>query len=370
MGITITALGTAIPAYSLGQMETAKLLADSLHLSQDDRELLMSIYHGTEIEYRHSVLRDYHRTIGNFEFFPNDFSADFPSTKARMQIYKENAPKLAMDAIKRCLEKVPDIHPQDITHLIVVSCTGMYAPGLDIDIVQLLGLKTTTKRTCINFMGCYGTFNAIKVADAFCKADPSAKVLIVSVEICTIHLKKQLTMDNIVSGALFSDGAGAALVQAEKQHLQTSLSIDHFHCDIIPETSKHMAWEIADQGFDIVLSSYVPKMIREGINEFSKALLKQYGASLKIVDKFAIHPGGVQILHACEDSLQITPEHNKYSYDVMHRNGNMSSATILFVLETLWKDLTPEDNGKKIFSCAFGPGLTVESMLLTIHYEG
>jgi predicted naringenin-chalcone synthase len=285
-----------------------------------------------------------------------------------MQIYKDNALNLAIEAIENCFANLDQFDRHQITHLVTVSCTGMYAPGIDIEIVQNLQLNSSTKRTSINFMGCYGAFNAIKVADSICRASPNAKVLMVCVELCTIHFQKSMSLDNIISNSIFADGAAAALIESQSNK-KKYFSLEHFHCDLLPQTNKEMAWHISDSGFDIVLSSYVPEIIETGIAKFTHNMLSQYKIKIADIDFFAIHPGGLKILQACEASLGISPEQNKYAYHVLKNYGNMSSATILFVLKALFDDLDCQDNGKLIFSCAFGPGLTLESMLLKVRHD-
>lgn len=362
MVIGITAIGTAVPIYKRNQEEVPALLAEALALTSVEKRMLKAVYKGSGIETRYSVLSDYCRTPQEFDFFPNDPQANFPSTAERMTVYKNNALPLALQAIQDCLA-VNQTDINLITHVITVSCTGMYAPGLDIEIVQQLNLHPSTKRTAINFMGCYGAFNAIKVADAICRADSHALVLIVCVELCTIHFQKEMKLDNIISNAIFSDGAAAALIQAQPKQ-KKYLSLDAFYCDLVSQSSQAMAWKIADSGFDITLSAYVPDVIESGIQAFTKNLLKQL--PLSAIDFYAIHPGGVKILEACEKALNISKEQNKYSYDVLKYYGNMSSATILFVLKKLLAEVNFKDNHKTIFSCAFGPGLTLESMLLKV----
>lgn len=367
MEIAITAIGTANPPYKRAQLETAELITASLNLKQSEKRLLKSVYRATGIEYRHSVLPDYCRTPGQFEFFPNDPESLFPTTSARMRIYKENALKLALTAIENCVQTLDNFNIQEVTHLITISCTGMYAPGIDIEIVQHLNLNSSTKRTTINFMGCYGAFNGIKVAEAICKAEQNAKVLVVCVELCTIHFQKNMSLDNILSNAIFSDGAAAVLIEAQQKH-KKCFRLDAFYCDLLPQTNQEMAWHIADNGFDIVLSSYIPEVIESGIANFTNNLLNKYKLNMSNIDLYAIHPGGIKVLQACEKSLKITEELNKYSYQVLREFGNMSSATVLFVLKAIWNDIKHNDHNKTIFSCAFGPGLTLESMLLRTHY--
>ena len=359
----ITAIGTANPKYKQLQTATAELIALSLNLQPREKRLLKSVYSATGIEQRYSVIGDYCKTPEEFDFFPNNAGAPFPSTAARMKIYKDNALDLALSAINNCLSALDGFNISEISHLITVSCTGMYAPGIDIEIVNKLNLNSSTKRTAINFMGCYGAFNAIKIADTICKAEPAATVLIVCVELCTIHFQKNMNMDNIISNSIFSDGAAAIIIQAKPKY-KKYFTLENFHCDLLPQTDQEMAWHIGDNGFDIILSTYVPDIINSGIANFTKNLLNQYKLTLQDIHFFAIHPGGLKILQACEKALSISKDHNKYAYHILRYYGNMSSATILFVLKEIWDDINHQDHQKNIFSCAFGPGLTLESMIL------
>lgn len=366
MASAITAIGTATPPFKRRQLETAELIAAGVYLRPAEKRFLNSIYKATEIEYRHSVLSDYCATPGEFEFFPNEPHTPFPTTSERMLIYKKNALPLALSAIKNCFNEASDFDTKNITHLITVSCTGMYAPGIDIEIIQQLKLKSTIQRTAINFMGCYGAFNGLKIADAICNANPDANVLMVCVELCTIHFQHQMTKENILANALFADGAAAVIVQRSNSQ-QKRFELSRFHCDLLPQSTQEMAWHIADSGFDIVLSAYVPEIIESGIASFIETLLNQHMLSLSAIDFYAIHPGGVKILQACEKALGLHRKQNHYAYHILKNYGNMSSATILFVLHAIWNDLNENDDQKNIFSCAFGPGLTLESMLLKTH---
>ncbi|KTC84198.1 type III polyketide synthase [Legionella brunensis] len=362
----ITAIGVATPPYKRSQQEIAELICEGLKLRPAEKRFLKAIYKASGIQQRHSVLSDYCKSQGEFDFFPNQPDEQLPTTAKRMQIYKQHALILALQAIENCLEGLTTFSKKEITHLITVSCTGMYAPGLDIEIVQRLELLPSTKRTAINFMGCYGAFNGMRIADTICQAAPDSNVLVVCIELCTIHFQKAQTTENIISNAIFADGAAAVLIQG-KQNNSIYLTLESFHCDLVPQTNQEMAWHIADSGFDIVLSSYVPDVIKSGIAAFAKNLLNKKNWSFNDIDYYAIHPGGFKILQACESALNITPEDNQYSYEVLNQFGNMSSATVLFVLKRIWNSLKKQDHKKNIFSCAFGPGLTLESMLLKTH---
>lgn len=365
MGTAITALGTANPLYKRAQLETAELIIASLDLKPSEKRLMRSVYKSTGIHYRHSVLSDYCKAPGEFEFFPNNPTDTFPTTKDRMKIYKENALNLAIEAINDCFAEKNCIQKAEITHLITVSCTGMYAPGIDIEIVQKLNLPSTIHRTTINFMGCYGAFNALKSAAAFCEANTTAKVLIVCVELCTIHFKNDFSLNNLFANAVFADGAAAAIIENKLQN-KKCFSLESFYCDLIPQTSQEMAWSIANDGFDIVLSTYVPEAIEIGIKAFLDKFMQHQNMSSDIIDIYAIHPGGKKILEACELALGITRLDNQHSYHVLENFGNMSSVTVLFIFKRIWQMVDASFNNKNIFSCAFGPGLTLESSLLRI----
>lgn len=366
MTTAITAIGTANPCYQHKQTIIGERVTQLLNLCPSKRRLLRSIYKSTGIENRYSVLPNTSETVEQFTFTTTKQDTAYPSTATRMSIYRQNALHLALAAIENCLANKDDFDKKQITHLITVSCTGMYAPGIDIEIIQQLNLNTDVKRTMINFMGCYAAFNGIKTADAFCRAEPDAKVLVVCVELCTIHLQYKDDLDNLFANAIFADGAACILIEGKP--IQTKyLGLEHFHCDLLPQSNKEMAWHIGDYGFDMVLTSYVPEIIKSGINDFVYKLLTSSQLKPETIDIFAIHPGGMKILEACEEALNIPKEKNKYAYETLRDFGNMSSATILFVLKKIWEDLKPQcDNHKTIFSCAFGPGLTLESMLLKI----
>ncbi|MCL9684826.1 type III polyketide synthase [Legionella maioricensis] len=363
MQSNITAIGVANPLYRRAQHEIAELIAAGCYLKPSQKKVLKAIYKASGIEYRHSVIADYCRSPSEFEFFPNNSVDDFPTTLERMKLYQASALPLAIAAIDNCLKSLDHFDKKEITHLITISCTGMYAPGIDIEIIQQLQLNPSTKRTAINFMGCYGAFNGLKVADAFCKADPNSKVLMVCIELCTLHFQNDFSLENVISNAIFADGAAAVLVEGATKR-KKRFKIESFHSDLVPQTEQEMAWSIGDYGFDIILSSYVPQVIKFGIAVFTEKLLQQSNWSLSDIDYYAIHPGGLKILQACEESLNISPEDNQYSYQVLRDFGNMSSATVLFVLKNIWDNLEQNTHEKNIFSCAFGPGLTLEAMLL------
>ncbi len=365
------AIGTANPVHRIAQPQIADFMAQALEFGENDARKLRALYRVSGIEHRYSVLPDYGRTNGNYTFFPNTPGLEpFPSVGQRMAVYRREALPLATEAVRDCLRQVPDVAPASITHVITVSCTGMYAPGLDIELVQALGLRPNVRRTCVNFMGCYAAVNAVKLADAFCLADARARVLIVSVELCTLHFQKSAEEDHLVSNALFGDGAAAVLVQAVPlPNGAPSLVLQAFHCGVEPDGYDDMAWHINDFGFEMTLSSYVPKLIQRGIRHLTDGLLDSLPLQLADIRHFAIHPGGRKILETIEAELGLTRADNRHAYRVLRDYGNMSSATVLFVLRDVLAYATPADHGAPVLSFAFGPGLTMEAMLLEMSCE-
>ena len=323
----ITHIGTAVPACQISQEQASDFYIQAANLAEDDARKTRIIYKASSISKRHTVLPDFGRKKG-YEFFPdNPKLAPFPSTADRMAVYKEFAPQLGLKAVQNTLP--PQFNRQAITHLITFSCTGMYAPGLDIDLIHALELPLQTHRVSINFMGCYAAFNALKTAKAICEADPKAKVLAVGVELCTLHFQKEFTEDQLIANAIFADGAAAFLMESAATSANC-LKVSQLFCDLIPDGSAEMAWHIGDFGFQMRLSSYVPNLLEQHIDQILEKPLKNLGLSVADFNHFAIHPGGKRIIQQLENALKVTCP---YSYEVLKNYGNMSSITILFVLQ-------------------------------------
>lgn len=362
MNSYINAIGTATPKYKIRQEEVLEFMIKAHGLNEEEAHRLTLLYKATGIKERNSVLPDYQKGA-DYEFYHNTLDLEpFPSTKQRQSVFKKEAIELSLQAVKSC---TGDEELKKVTHLITVSCTGLYAPGLDIELVLRLGLATTIQRTAINFMGCYAAFNAIKMGDNIIRADKNAKVLIVCTELCSIHFQKENNEDNLLANALFADGS-AALIMSSEPSSGLSLTPKSFNCELMPNGMQDMAWGVGDFGFEMKLSAYVPDIIQEGIGQL---LTKGKVASeTDQIDYYAIHPGGKRILQVIEKELGLTREDNRYAYDILANNGNMSSCTVLFVLKALLCNLDASDKNKKIMSFAFGPGLTLESMILNINH--
>ncbi len=365
----ITSLGTATPPYRFEQDDIANYLVrhNGGNNSIDQRKIRW-LFKKTGIQQRYSVLPDFTHQEKDKQLFTSTNGSPPPSTRKRMQQYHQHALPLAKTAIENCLAS-SNTSSADITHLITVSCTGLYAPGLDVDLIKQLNLPSTIHRTSINYMGCYAAINALKVADNITRAHPSAHVVIISIELCSLHFQEAQDYDNLLATALFGDGAAAALVEPKPSSTNKAFGLSTFYADIIPDSEEDMAWTIGDFGFELTLSATVPQQLKQGLQQLNHHLLPTSTIHQSSPDFFAIHPGGKEILKTCEEELHISPHENRYAYQILEEFGNMSSPTILFILEKIWKSLKSQDHGKKALGASFGPGLTLESMLLTIHYE-
>ena len=275
----------------------------------------------------------------------------FPSTARRMDFYEAHAGDLAMKAVDGLdLGRDRDA----VTHLIVASCTGLSAPGLDLEIVQRAGLRPSVERTIIGFMGCYAAVNALKLARHILRSEPASRVLVVNCELCTLHLKETQDLEQLLTFCLWGDGASAALVTAEP----TGIALDRFHALLAREARELMRWNVRDDGFDMVLSGQVPATIREVLGGEVATIL--HGASVDEIDLWAVHPGGRSVLDVVQRTLNLPAEALAPSREVLRDHGNMSSATVMFVMEKLLASGAPA--GARGCGMAFGPGLTAETM--------
>jgi predicted naringenin-chalcone synthase len=358
----LSAIGIATPENKFDQSAIAEFMVRTMDAAADEARKIRTVFKMSGIANRYSVLDDYGKTEG-FSFYPNSQDEPFPSTEKRMSVYKAHALPLSLAAINNLIATIPDFNIQTITHLVVVSCTGMYAPGLDIDLVKALNLEKTVDRTFINFMGCHAAFNGLKVADAFCSRYKNARVLIVCTELCSIHFQRKVTDDNILANALFGDGSAAMLVESSPSK-KKRFSIEQFHNDLALHGEQHMAWEIGDHGFEMKLSAYVPDLIRTEIGSLTSALLKKIHVERSDIKYFALHPGGKRIVKAIAEELHLTEEDTRHAMTALNQYGNISSASIVFVLRFILDSLTSADRGELVLGTAFGPGLTLESMIL------
>jgi predicted naringenin-chalcone synthase len=276
----------------------------------------------------------------------------FPSTAERMNRYEREAPALGAKAVER-LGLGEGL--REVTHVIVTSCTGLSAPGLDLAIVERCRLNPSVERTIVGFMGCYAAINALKLARHIVRSEPDSRVLVLSLELCTLHLQESSDIDRLLTFLLFGDGCAAALVSAEPK----GFALDRFHAVLVPETAQQITWTIRDRGFDMMLSGQVPATLGEALRASTDRILPDL--PVDAVELWAVHPGGRTVLDAVEDAYALPPEALAPSRAVLRAFGNMSSATVLFVLESMLRK-NPR-KGARGCAMAFGPGLTAETML-------
>jgi predicted naringenin-chalcone synthase len=354
----IVSIGTALPAHKHRQQDIQKFMELVFAMDTSENRKLKFLYQHSGIEHRYSVISDYSRKIEDWKFYPRTENLEpFPSLEQRIALFNKHAGLLSMTAIR---EAIRGFTPAGgITHLITVSCTGMSAPGLDLQIMELMDLPKNIYRTSVNFMGCYAAIHALKIADSICKNERSARVIIVCTELCTLHFQKEATIDNITSSLLFGDGSAAALIMNDES--KGGISLQHFYSEVIPKGKKDMAWELSSSGFLMTLSGYVPELLEEDFGPLVKRVLEKAGVEKEQIRHWCIHPGGKKILDVVYQSLQLKNHELAHCYDVLKRFGNLSSATILFVLKEIMQ--TSLQNGEKIFAAAFGPGLTMETFV-------
>ncbi|MCE7042630.1 type III polyketide synthase [Dyadobacter sp. CY312] len=356
----ITAIETAVPDHCFSQEKLASFYINSTDDTVNKRKIKI-VAGKTGIERRYSVISDFDKEPGDYTFFAGN--ADLlpePGLSQRMDLYRKNATSLSLKAI----QKINDIDSikTGITHLITVTCTGLFAPGLDIELMRELGLKNSVQRSSVNFMGCNAAVIALKNADAICRNQPDAKVLVVCTEICTIHFQKRYNDDYLLSNLLFGDGAAAVLVASQPEgDFMHHVQIKDFNSMILHNGYNDMAWQLSETGFIMNLTSYVPDLISGNI----QSMLASIGVKPGDVGHWAVHPGGKRILDDFAAVLEIDRCMLKASYEVLKNYGNMSSPTVLFVLKDVLGNARLEDKGDKVFAAAFGPGLSIETMQLS-----
>ena len=272
---------------------------------------------------------------------------NFPNTARRMELFEQSAPVLMRKAVDRLA--LNEEERSSITHVLVTCCTGLYAPGLDFEIVDHAGLSAGVERTMIGFMGCSAAINALKLARHIVRSDPQAGVLMVNLELCTLHLQETQELEQVLSFLIFADGAAASLITACEQ----GFALDSFKAVTVPETRRLITWKIRGLGFDMLLSGQVPAELGRALHE-GELMAERDG-----VDLWAVHPGGRSILDAVEKGLELPVGALAASRQVLSCFGNMSSATIMFVLQRMMQQALP---GQRGCAMAFGPGLTAETM--------
>ena len=360
----IISIGTAVPKYGTKQSAILDFMIEAYHDDTASRKLKI-LFHHSGISTRYSSVSDFNNIRPENKLFRDDQSV--PNVERRLDVFKENAVSLAIEAIHNSLDKLnTTIAEIGITHLITVTCTGIYAPGMDSILIQQLDLPVDTFHTSVNFMGCNAAFHALKLGDMIARTDNNAKVLIVCVELCTLHFQPKNNHDNLLSNTIFGDGAAAVVVVSDskaRQDHQPGLTINGFYSLLLSKGTDLMGWNITPLNFEMILDAKVPDFIGDEVNDIVLKASKKFNITAEQIDNWAIHPGGKKILDTIKKQMQLDDTDLKYSYKVLDEYGNMSSPTILFVLnEIIQAGLEPKEN---IFSVGFGPGLSIETALFT-----
>lgn len=363
MSFQIRGLGTALPAGHVTPDE-------GLHVARviggptcRESGFLPAVYEGSgnrrrALVHGRDVVRDLFDGTrhSNSPFLPNgDPHFRGPSTGVRNAMYREHALPMAVSAARDALAAA-GLRPADVTHVVTVSCTGFTAPGVDFALIDGLGLRPTTLRTHVGFMGCHGAINGLRVADAFTRADPAAVVLLVAVELCSLHYHFGDDPEKVVANALFADGAAAVVGTAGDGPWRVAATGS---C-LIPNSAASMTWTIGDHGFEMTLSKQIPKLIAGNLGPWMAEWLGGYGLTVAGVPSWAVHPGGPKIVDAVEAALSLHLEATSASRRVFADFGNMSSPTVLFIVHELMRSRA----GRPCVMLGFGPGLVAEATLM------
>ena len=367
MSARLLSIGLASPETTIDQAAAAGIAADLIGAEGRARRALGALYRRSGVERRGAVVVDGAGAPWFFGGGEREGGAGgkggAPTTGERLALYHECAPPLGERASREALTRAR-LPPDAITHLVTVSCTGFAAPGLDCALIARLGLPPSVRRTNIGFMGCHAAINALRVADAIARADDAAVVLVCCVELCSLHFRHDPERDGqAVANALFADGAGAAIVASEgagapgRDRPPRVLATPS---RIFPDSADAMAWTIGDRGFEMTLSARVPELLERHVPEWVDDLLGAHGLRRADIGGWAIHPGGPRVVGALRAALDLGPEACAHSTGVLAAHGNMSSPTILFILDRLMRARTP----RPWLALAFGPGLAGEAALL------
>ena len=373
----ILGLGTAVPVHSIAQRDAA-IVAQQLHLSERWKDALPALYRKSGVQRRGSVLlgpEDLQVTERqNFYQLASVAQPYGPSTADRMKVFSQHAGPMLQRACVTAMDNSGQTI-SNITHLVTVSCTGFFAPGVDIALIESLGLDSNIQRTHVGFMGCHGALNGIRIAKAIVDATPSAVVLLGAVELCSLHQQYTDDAQQLVANALFADGAAALVVgvpnrrpfSREVNLIASTPTTSHWSVvstlsKWIPKTTDLMSWTIGDHGFRMTLDPQVPNVIEANLENEMRSWLEGQSLSISDVDAWAIHPGGPRIIQASGKALGLSPQSLEVSQSVLADHGNMSSPTVLFILERLSQQ---RPNANYCVLLAFGPGLCIEAVLLS-----
>jgi len=362
MTITVTGWGVAVPDGRVTQNDAASHAVEMWGDMIGRGPAITALYRRSGVETRHSVLINPSRTAdrtGQSFYRPAKHADDLgPSTLIRMQRYEEEATRLGSVAAHRALESA-NLPSESISHLVTASCSGFASPGFDLGLLEMLPLRRDVVRTHVGFMGCHAAFNAWRVATAFAECNHAARVLVCCVELCTLHQQYSTSAEQIVANSLFADGAAAFVAHSPQESSVDDWKLVDQQSFVVPQTRELMTWRIGNHGFQMTLSPLIPEVIQTTLKPWISRWLSSHGLQIEDVGSWAVHPGGPRILNACESSLELAKDVLQPSRTILEQFGNMSSPTIMFILDKLRR----EHARRPCVSLAFGPGITIEGAL-------
>jgi len=366
MNILIQGIGLAAPRFSINRQNALGFAKTMLHEPDRHTRAMEALYRMSAVHKRGSVLLEHDASGGTAidleqTFYPRAEcpAQRGPSTATRNARFTVEALPLGRRAAQAALDAA-GIAPADVTHLVVVTCTGFYSPGLDVGLIHDLQLPAETERVQIGFMGCHAAINALRVARGLIAAEPSAKVLIVCVELCSLHYQYGWQTDRVVSNAIFADGAAALVLGATEDEQANGPCVTATGSRLIEASQDAMTWRIGDFGFEMTLSAEVPGIIEAQLRDYLTRWLARHSLRIEEIQAWAIHPGGPRILRSVQTALDLSDEHLQPARQVLADHGNMSSPTMLFILDRF----VAENRPRPWLMLGFGPGLEVEVALL------
>lgn len=357
----ILGIGTALPAHSIAQDDIAELIASSLQDSPDLARFARRIFRSCGVETRYTCEPSYLGSPEDCRYLPTGDISQIPTTKERMDTYKREALPLGMEAAKKALNEA-SMSPEQITHLITVSCTGQYLPGLDVMLIGELGLSPRVNRLPLIFQGCAAGLKAIQMARDVVLGAPGSQVLVVCVELCSLHFQPAKEREALFAASFFGDGAASCIIGSPMEKHSHYMELGRGYSVLLPDSTEDMTWEVGNTGYDLYLSPRIPKLLGTHLETELANLLE----GDKLPELWAIHPGGRGIVDSVQEVMSLTEDDTKYSREILRTVGNLSSVTIMFVLKAMRREM--KQMGEKSaegVAMAFGPGLTAELMRFT-----
>jgi len=363
MSLAIAGIGTAVPDYHGDQKFALHVAQKMCAQNKEHDRRLAAIYRRSGVSKRHSVLEELsgENRLSNGHFYvPERGSGDRgPTTEQRMKRYEAEVVPLAVEASRRALDE-SGVRNEELTHLVSVSCTGFSAPGFDLALIRQLGLSPRIARTHVGFMGCHGALNGLRVARSFLDCDASHRVLLCAAELCSLHLYFGWDAEKVIANALFSDGAAAVVGVPSDGSAGDDWRVADNASTVLADTDDLMSWRVANHGFEMTLSTQVPNAIEEHLRMWLDEWLDGHGLGVEDVGSWAIHPGGPKIITSVAAAAGLPSQATAASERVLAEYGNMSSPTILFILQQLQQS----EAARPCVALAFGPGLAVEGVLI------